>query len=123
MSIDLTELCGAVLNKRLKAVLQQHCRYKFQRYYHIVDSQIVHAMIHEETYGFNAANTRKRNSRLEGTEKNDSYWTESKYNIADWLTRGKRTIDIDINSDWQAGSDFLRLPEPTWRLHENQIST
>ena len=43
MSIDRIELCGAVLNKRLKTVLQQQCRYKFQRYYHIVDSQIVHA--------------------------------------------------------------------------------
>ena len=59
MSIDLTEFCGAVLNKRLKAVLQQHCRYKFQRYYHIVDSQIVHAMIHEETYGVNATRVRE----------------------------------------------------------------
>ena len=53
MSIDRIELCGAVLNKRLKTVLQQQCSYKFQRYYHIVDSQIVHARIHKETYGFN----------------------------------------------------------------------
>ena len=38
MSIDRIELGGAVLNKRLKTVLQQQCRYKFQRYYHIVNS-------------------------------------------------------------------------------------
>ena len=30
MSIDRIELFSAVLNKRLKAVLQQQCRYKFQ---------------------------------------------------------------------------------------------
>ena len=43
MSIDGIELCGAVLNKRLKTILQQQCRYTFQGCYHIVDSQIVHA--------------------------------------------------------------------------------
>ena len=89
MSIDRIELCGAVLNKRLKTVLQQQCRYKFQRYYHIVDSQIVHAMIHKETYGFNTFAATRVGEIQEGTEKNDWYWTESKNNIADWLTRGK----------------------------------
>ncbi|XP_068704135.1 uncharacterized protein [Montipora capricornis] len=84
MSIDRIELCGAVLNKRLKAVLRQQCR-------RIGEIQ-------------------------EGTEKNDWYWTESKKNIADWLTRGKRPIDIDINSSWQAGPDILRLPESEWPI-------
>ena len=111
MSIDRIELCGAVLNKRLKTVLQQQCRYKFQRYYHIVDSQIVHAMIHKETYGFNTFAATRVGEIQEGTEKNDWYWTESKNNIADWLTRGNRPIDIDVNSGWQAGPDFLKLPE------------
>ena len=42
LSIDRIELCGAVLNKRLKAFVEKECRYRFQRIYHIVDSQIVH---------------------------------------------------------------------------------
>ena len=116
MSIDRIELCGAVLNKRLKTVLQQQCRYKFQRYYHIVDSLIVHAMIHKETYGFNMFAATRVGEIQEGTEKNDWYWTESKNNIADWLTRGKRPIDIDVNSGWQAGPDFLKLPESEWPI-------
>ena len=116
MSIDRIELCGAVLNKRLKTVLQQQCSYKFQRYYHIVDSQIVHAMIHKETYGFNTFAATRVGEIQEGTEKNDWYWTESKNNIADWLTRGKRPIDIDVNSGWQAGLDFLKLPESEWPI-------
>ena len=52
----------------------------------------------------------------ESTEKNEWYSTESKNNIADWLTRGKRPIDIDVNSDWQAGPDFLKLPESEWPI-------
>ena len=46
MSIDRIELCGALLNSRLKTLLLKHCtRYKFIKCYHIVDSQIVHSMI------------------------------------------------------------------------------
>ena len=60
-------------------------------------------------------NMRRRNSRRY-QKKNDLYWTGSKNNIADWLTRGKRPIDIDINSGWQAGPDFLRLPESAWPI-------
>ena len=74
MSIDRIELCGAVLNKRLKAVLQKQCRYKFQRCYHIVDSQIVHAMMHKETYGFNTFAATRVGEIQEGTEQNDWYW-------------------------------------------------
>ena len=44
LSIDRIELSGVVLNSRLKAFLERHCRYKLQKCYHTVDSQIVHNM-------------------------------------------------------------------------------
>ena len=50
MSIDRIELSGAILNKRLKKTITTECRYNFQCVYHLVDSQIVHAMIQKETY-------------------------------------------------------------------------
>ena len=53
ISIDRVELCGAVLNKRLKTFLEKESRYQFAKYYHIVDSQIVHGMVQKESYGFN----------------------------------------------------------------------
>ena len=95
MSIDRIELCGAVLNKRLKTILQQQCRYTFKRRYHIVDSQIVHAMIHKESFGFNTFAATRVGEIQEGIEKNNWYWIESKHNIADWLTRGRRPNEID----------------------------
>ena len=36
--IDRVELCAAVLNKRLKAFIEENSRYRFSWYYHIVDS-------------------------------------------------------------------------------------
>ena len=50
----------------------------------------------------------------EGTEKNNWYWIDSKHNIADWLTRGRRPNEIDFNGNWQKGPDFLKLPESKW---------
>ena len=52
ISIDRLELCAAVLNTRLTTFIVKECRYKFEKH-HIVDSQIVRAMIQKETYGFN----------------------------------------------------------------------
>jgi len=116
ISVDRIELCGALLNKRIKTILQKQCRYKFQRYYHIVDSQIVYAMIHKESYGFNTFAATRIGEIQEGTERNVWYWTEGKYNIADWLTRGKKPTEINLNSNWQKGPDFLKLPESEWPI-------
>ena len=57
MSIDRIELCGAVLNKRLKELLERESRYRFTTCLHIVDSQIVHAMVQKESYGYKFAAT------------------------------------------------------------------
>ena len=43
---------------------------------------------------------------------------ESKYNIADWLTRGKKPNEINLDSIWQNGPSFLELPESEWPIHE-----
>lgn len=69
----------------------------------LITSWIVHAIVHKETYGLNTFTATSE----EATNKNDWYWAESKNNIADWLTHGKRPVDIDINSGWQAGRTWL----------------
>ena len=90
ISIDRIELCGAVLNKRLKTFIEKECRYQFQKIYHIVDSQIVHAMIQKNSYGFNTFAATRIGEIQEGTSQTDWYWIESEHNIADCLTRGKK---------------------------------
>ena len=88
ISIDRIELCGAVFSKRIKVFLQEQCRSTFERCYHIVDSQIVHAMIQRESYGFNTFAATRIGEIQEGTNIADWYWTEGKHNIADLLTFG-----------------------------------
>lgn len=71
MSIDRIELCGAIINKRVKVPVQQQCRYHFQKFYHIVDSQIVHAMIQKDSYGFNTFAVTRIGEIQEGTDPKD----------------------------------------------------
>ena len=119
MSIDRIELCGAIINKRLKVLVQQHCRYHFQKFYHIVDSQIVHAMIQKDSYGFNTFAATRIGEIQERTDPKDWYWVESEYNIADWLTRGKKPSKLGFGSSWQDGPTFLNQPESEWPISRN----
>ena len=105
MSINKIELCGAVLSKRLKSFIDKECRYNFEKCYYVVDSQIVPAMLQK-----NFAATRIGEIQG-GTNIEDWYWCESKFNIADWLTRGKKPSEISLHSDWQEGPLFLKQPE------------
>ena len=122
ISVDRIELCGAVLNKRLKVLINEQCRYKFQRCYHVVDSQIVHAMIQKDSYGFNTFAATRIGEIQEGTQQQHWYWTESAYNIADLLTRGKKPSEIGLHSEWQEGPDFLKRPECEWPITRDYLT-
>ena len=121
MSIDRIELCGAVLKKRLKVFIEKECRYRFEKIYHIVDSQIVHAMIQKSSYGFNTFAATRIGEIQEGTNPENWYWVESKYNIADCLTRGRKPDDIGLESTWQKGPDFLKQAEDKWPITRDYL--
>ena len=111
MSIDRIELYGAMLNKRLKQLMEKRSRYQFAKCFHIVDSQIVHAMVRKESYGFKTFAATRIGEVQDDTNPQNRYWIASGQNIADWLTRGMRPDEIYYNSPWQKGPDFLKLPE------------
>lgn len=118
MSIDRIELCGAVLNKRLTSFIEKESRYQFTERYHIVDSQIVRAMIQKETYGFNTFAATRIGEIQEGTNPADWYWIEGELNIADWITRGKKPSEIGPESSWQNGPKFLKNPVSEWPVKQ-----
>ena len=115
ISIDRLELCAAVLNTRLTTFIVKECRYKFEKH-HIVDSQIVRAMIQKETYGFNTFAATRIGEIQQGRNPSDWYWIEGELNIADWITRGKKPKEIDADSSWQNGPEFLKKPDSEWPI-------
>lgn len=108
------ELAGAVISKRLRVFIQKEVRFKFAGVYHIVDSEIVKAMIGKESYGFNTFAANRIGEIQQQTDPLEWYWISGNLNVADWLTRGKSPIDLDQDSLWQKGPEFLRLPVDDW---------
>ena len=119
ISIVKIELSGAVLAKRLKEFIEEESRYEFSARYHIVDSEIVRAMIQKESYGFNTFVATRIGEIQRGTQPTDWYWIEGSMNIADWITRGKSPSEIGSNSEWQIGPTFLERPVEEWPIKTN----
>ena len=78
-------------------------------------------MIQKSSYGSNTfAATRIRIGEIQGRANIENwYWCESKFNTADWLTRGKKPSEISLHSDWQEGPLFLKQPESEWPISRN----
>ena len=59
ITIVRLELLAAVISKRLRISIEKECRYKFENIIHIIDLEIVRAMIQRESYGFNTFTSTK----------------------------------------------------------------
>jgi hypothetical protein len=119
ITIVRIELCGAVLAKRLRAFIEKETRYKFLACYHIVDSEIVRAMIQKESYGFNTFAATRVGEIQAGTDPLEWYWVDGILNIADWTTRGKKPSELGAKSRWQCGPAFLTSPVEQWPIKRN----
>ena len=80
-------------------------------------------MIQKQSYGFNTFAATRIGEIQESTNPTDWYWTESEYNIADYLTRGKHPYQIGLNSLWQNRPNFLLKPEDQWPITRTYVQT
>ena len=112
------ELCGAVLNTRLYTFIVNEIRdIKFEKVFHIIDSEIVQAMIKKESYGFRSFAANRIGEIQEYTEKENWYWVEGSLNVADLTTRSIDGIrELNTESVWQKGPTFLQLPVEQWPI-------
>ena len=108
------ELCGAVLGARLRDTIIKETNFEFDQIIHLVDSEIVHAMVNKDSYGFGTfvANRVGEIQRL--TNKEEWKWVEGSLNAADAITRGCQVKDIEDNAIWINGPPFLKQPESEW---------
>lgn len=104
------ELCGAVFAARLKKYFEQQCRIQVKQWYHFVDSQTVLDAIQHESYGFKTFFASRIGEIQSRTQLQDWWWIPGPLNTADILTRGAGPGDLDENSPWQQGPEFLSLP-------------
>ena len=109
------ELCGAVLGARLRATIEEELKSEFTRVVHIVDSEIVKAMIQRESYGFNTFAANRIGEIHQTTDRNEWLWVPGKpwINVADITTRGCPPSELNSKL-WQTGPDFMQDPEKDW---------
>ena len=116
-TIDIVrlELCGALLSTRLRATLEKELNLTFRKVMHLVDSEIVKAMIHKESFGFNTFASNRIGEIQQTTCKREWYWIPGKLwvKVADITTRGCVLSELEAKL-WQEGPDFLKLPEEEW---------
>ena len=118
------ELCGAVLNARLYMFIRQEMSdLNFHKVYHIVDSEIVKAMVNKESYGFSTFAANRIGEIHQSTDKENWYWVESRLNVADLTTRDCSSTLLGQNSVWQKGPDFLKLHEAQWPIQSETSVT
>ena len=108
------ELCGALLGVRLRASIVEEMELNFSQIVHLVDSEIVHAMVHKESYGFGTFAANRIGEIQRATEPDEWGWIEGKLNAADAITRGSKVKEIIGECDWLNGPEFLRDPVKEW---------
>ena len=112
-----SELCGAVIAARLKVIIEKEMRLDFGEVYIITDSQIIHAMVKKDSYGFNTFVALRIGEIQEAVSPDRFIWLEREHNIADWVThKGMSPKDLARNSEWQQGPAFLKLPVSQWPI-------
>ncbi|XP_057308277.1 uncharacterized protein LOC130646153 [Hydractinia symbiolongicarpus] len=86
--IDIVRLVliAAVLSKRIRCFIEKETKLKFSKVYHIVDSEIIKAMISKESYGFNTFAANRIGEIQHSTSPSEWFWVKGYLNIADWIT-------------------------------------
>ena len=111
------ELCGALLSVRLRKFIEKEYVLKFRKVYHLIDSQIVKAMIGKGSYGYNTLAGNLIGEIHQLSSPDDWYWINGKDNGADVITRGCEPNKLGVGSVWQKGPEFLSRPEHEWPVN------
>ena len=108
------ELCGATCSARLREWICEETKIQFNKFFHFLDSAIVQAMIHRDSYGFNTFAGLRIGEIQKKSNPNEWLHISSDQNIADILTRGASPCSLLQGSVWQCGPSWLVEDEDKW---------
>ena len=119
MTIPRIETQAAVLGTRLGKTIRDNSIWNFENVYHVIDSECLLATLRKETCALREFMGNRIAEILSSTKVQQWFHTRSKLNIADLGTRCNATLkDIDENSEWQNGSEWMYLPPEEWPLSQ-----
>ena len=118
------EMISAVMGARARKVLGKHCKWKFKRVIHILDSMCTLALLHNDTSALGEFMGNKVTEALEIAQPEEFFHTPSKENIADLGTRCNATIeDLAEDGPYQRGPAWLRLEMKDWPVTQDYSGT
>ena len=113
------ELCAAVIAKRLDLFVQQEIRFNVDKRNFFLDSQIVRSMTTKEFTSTTFVSVRSGEIH-QSTNRDEWHWIDTTNNVADCITRGKASSELNSDIVWQRGPDFLCSVDD-WTLKKNVI--
>lgn len=120
-SVPRLELCAAVIATRIAQFVMDEMRFNVSRRYFLIDSQIVKSMICKESHAFQTFVAVRLGEIHSFTKPDEFFWIDRKYNIADFLTKGKSPNEIGTGSTWQC-PELLCWPERDWPINSTTTS-
>ena len=121
ISIPRMELCGAVIAVRLRQTIEKEINLEFSSVVHIIDSTIAYGQIQSESHLYKTFVAHRVAEIQRKSEKGDWWLTASKNNAADITTRPANPADLDSNSVWQNGPDYLQEEFCHWPIHQGTV--
>ena len=115
------ELNAAVIACRLRTALIKEMNFEFSRVFHITDSRIVQGQINNESHKLSPFAANRVTEVREISEPAEWFWTDSKNNVADLLTRPQGIHQI--NDYWKHGADYLKLQPDQWPVDQDLHQT
>ena len=115
------ELLGALTSARLRDTIICEMTVQFDRVVHIVDSDIVRSQIQKESYGFGTFTATKIAEIQSKSNPDEWYWIAGDLNPADMITRPANPKDLNEDSMWQRGPQFLALPLEEWPIKKDLV--
>ncbi|XP_067950495.1 uncharacterized protein [Watersipora subatra] len=116
LSTPQIELNGAVVSKRVRALIEKECRFQFDSVIQLVDSETVLAILNRCSTRFRIYEGVRVGEIQAATEGDLSCWKwiPGEQNTADWLTRGRTRGQLSNTSEWWTGPSFLYDPPESW---------
>lgn len=110
------EICGAVFAARIRKYVEKHTRMEIERWFYLLDSQTVLGAIQRDSYGYRTFYANRVGEIQKAGPVQDWWWICGALNIADIITRGGTSEDLNEDSTWQNGPEFLKWPVEEWPI-------
>ena len=114
ITIPRIELNGCAMSCRVRQTIERELGIEFESVIHLTDSSIVLSQILNESIRFNVFVANRLSEIQTKSKVSEWFWVSSENNVADLTTRFLSPEELNSESVWQCGPDFLKLPFHLW---------